>query len=95
VRAGAGVAIVDQFSVGGAGWPGVVVRPLRESIPLALSLVRSRFDTPSRHVQRFMRLLKEHVRDDMPEPSAVARDGIHASLPDGARQATAATVTPS
>ncbi len=62
VRAGAGVAIVDEFSVGGAGWPGVVVRPLRESIPLALSLVRSRFDTPSRHVQRFVRVLKEHAK---------------------------------
>ena len=37
VRAGAGVAIVDQFSVGGQGWPGVVARPLRESIPLSLS----------------------------------------------------------
>ncbi|MNT60174.1 DNA-binding transcriptional regulator LysR [compost metagenome] len=62
VRAGAGVAIVDEFSVGGAGWPGVVVRPLRESIPLALSLVRSRFDTPSRHVQRFVRVLKEQAK---------------------------------
>ncbi|MNT68467.1 DNA-binding transcriptional regulator LysR [compost metagenome] len=63
VRAGVGVAIVDQFSVEGEGWPGVVVRPLRESIPLALSLVRSRFDTPSRHVQRFIRVLKEHARE--------------------------------
>ena len=29
VRAGAGVAIVDQFSVGGQGWPGVVARAAR------------------------------------------------------------------
>lgn len=75
VRAGAGVAIVDQFSVGGAGWPGVAVRPLRESIPLALSLVRSRFDTPSRHVQRFMRVLKEHARHATPGSRAAAREG--------------------
>ncbi|MGE8638672.1 MAG: LysR substrate-binding domain-containing protein [Achromobacter sp.] len=61
VRAGAGVAIVDQFSVGQDGWPGLVVRPLRESIPLALSLVRSRFDAPSRHAQRFVRVLKEYA----------------------------------
>lgn len=66
VRAGVGVAIVDEFSVEGEGWPGVVVRPLRESIPLALSLVRSRFDTPSRHVQRFIRVLKERARDLAP-----------------------------
>ncbi len=62
VRVGAGVAIVDEFSVGQQGWPGVVTRPLRESIPLSLSLVRSRFDRPSRQVQRFVRLIKEHAR---------------------------------
>ena len=62
VRVGAGVAIVDEFSVGQQGWPGVVMRPLRESIPLSLSLVRSRFDRPSRQVQRFVRLIKEHAR---------------------------------
>ncbi|WP_238914555.1 LysR family transcriptional regulator [Achromobacter insolitus] len=62
VRVGAGVAIVDEFSVGEQGWPGVVTRPLRESIPLSLSLVRSRFDRPSRQVQRFVRLIKEHAR---------------------------------
>ncbi|CAB3921436.1 LysR family transcriptional regulator [Achromobacter anxifer] len=62
VRVGGGVAIVDEFSVGQQGWPGVVTRPLRESIPLSLSLVRSRFDRPSRQVQRFVRLIKEHAR---------------------------------
>ncbi|MBD9384062.1 LysR family transcriptional regulator [Achromobacter sp. ACM02] len=62
VRVGAGVAIVDEFSVGQQGWPGVVTRPLRESIPLSLSLVRSRFERPSRQVQRFVRLIKEHAR---------------------------------
>ncbi|WP_059379360.1 LysR family transcriptional regulator [Achromobacter sp. PD1] len=62
VRVGAGVAIVDEFSVGQQGWPGVVTRPLRESIPLSLSLVRSRFERPGRQVQRFVRLIKEHAR---------------------------------
>ncbi|MFU1914096.1 LysR family transcriptional regulator [Bordetella avium] len=61
VGSGAGVAIVDEFSVSGQGWPGVVVRPLREAIPLALSLVRSRFERPSRHTQRFVRMLKAHA----------------------------------
>ncbi|WP_454725823.1 MULTISPECIES: LysR substrate-binding domain-containing protein [Cupriavidus] len=58
VRAGVGLAIIDEFSVGHAGWPGTVVRPLREHIPLTLSLVRSRFDTPSRQAQAFVGLLK-------------------------------------
>ncbi|CAB3707540.1 LysR family transcriptional regulator [Achromobacter denitrificans] len=66
VRVGAGVAIVDQFSVGEQGWPGVVTRPLQESIPLSLSLVRSRFERPSRQVQRFVRLIKEHARASVP-----------------------------
>lgn len=74
-RAGAGVAIVDKFSVGGSGWPGVVVRPLRESISVALNSARSRFDTLSCHVQRFMRVLKEHTRHAMPESRAAAREG--------------------
>ena len=47
--------------MGQDGWPRLVVRPLRESIPLALSLVRSRFDAPSRHAQRFVRVLKEYA----------------------------------
>lgn len=59
---GAGVGIVDEFSVGGKGWPGIAVLPLREPIPLALSLVRSRFERPSRHVQRFVRMLKAHAQ---------------------------------
>lgn len=61
VRAGAGVAIVDEFSVRGQGWPGLVVRPLEEEIPLTLSLVRSRFERPSTRVRDFSRLLKQMV----------------------------------
>jgi len=62
VRSGVGVAIVDEFSVAGGGWPGIEVRPLREPIPLALSLVRSRFERPGRQAQRFVKLLKEHAQ---------------------------------
>jgi DNA-binding transcriptional LysR family regulator len=62
VRDGAGVAIVDEFSVGGGGWPGVVVRPLSEVIPLTLSLLRSRFDRPSLHVRELSRLIRQHAR---------------------------------
>lgn len=61
VQAGVGVGIVDEFSVGRGGWPGIVVRPLREHIPLTLSLVRSAFDTPSRQGQAFVDMLKAHA----------------------------------
>lgn len=69
VRAGAGVAVVDEFSVGGSRWPGIVARPLREAIPLTLSLARSRFDRPGAHVQRFVRLLKQSVAESGRAPS--------------------------
>lgn len=61
VRAGVGVAIVDEFSVGTHGWPGVVVLGIREEIPLTLSIVRSRFEPSSRLALEFIRLLKERA----------------------------------
>ncbi|AIT26850.1 lysR substrate binding domain protein [Bordetella holmesii 30539] len=66
VGSGAGVAIVDEFSVSGKGWPEIAIRPLHQSIPLALSLVRSRFERQSRHVQRFVRMLKAHAPGTSP-----------------------------
>ncbi|MFG1301848.1 LysR substrate-binding domain-containing protein [Xanthobacter sp. V3C-3] len=59
VRAGVGIAIVDQFSVGDGGWLGISVRQLKEPIPLTLSIVRSRLDRPSRTTRNFTALLKE------------------------------------
>lgn len=59
VSAGAGIAIVDEFSIRGPGWRNVVIRPLLEEIPITLSIVRSRFDPPSQHVRTFIKLLKE------------------------------------
>lgn len=61
VRAGVGVAIVDEFSVGGAGWPGLRVLRIHEDIPLTLSIVRSRFEQSSRLTLEFVRLLKAHA----------------------------------
>lgn len=61
VRAGVGIAIVDEFSVGGAGWPGLRVVRIEEEIPLTLSIVRSRFEQSSRLAQAFIRLLKAHA----------------------------------
>lgn len=61
VRAGVGLAIVDEFSVGHGGWPGIAVLPLRDPINLTVSMVRSRFDHPSPQVQSFMDTLKSHA----------------------------------
>jgi DNA-binding transcriptional LysR family regulator len=70
VRAGVGVGIVDEFSVGGAGWPGLRVLRIQEDIPLTLSIVRSRFEQSSRLALEFIRLLKAHAKHN-----AVASSG--------------------
>lgn len=57
VRAGIGVSVVDEFSVS-KGWPGVIVRPLTELIPLTVSLIRSRHVEPSKEALDFCRLLR-------------------------------------
>jgi len=62
VREGAGIAIVDEFSVSGHGWSGVVVKPLRENIPLTLSMLRSRFDKQSSHARELASMIRQHAR---------------------------------
>lgn len=57
VRAGAGVAMVDQFTADGMAWPDIQVLPLVEDIPLYPSIVRSAFDTGKSHADKFAELL--------------------------------------
>lgn len=57
VRAGAGVAMVDQFTAEGMAWPDIQVLPLVDDIPLAPSIVRSVFDTGKTHASKFIELL--------------------------------------
>jgi DNA-binding transcriptional LysR family regulator len=57
VRAGAGAAIVDEFTVGGGAWTGLQIRPLVEDIPLAPSIARSIFDRHGTHADKFIQVL--------------------------------------
>jgi len=57
VRAGAGIAMVDQFTAEGMAWPDIQVLPLVEDIPLTPSIVRSVFDTGKTHAYKFIELL--------------------------------------
>jgi len=57
VRAGAGIAMVDQFTAEGMAWPDIQVLPLVEDIPLTPSIVRSVFDTGKTHASKFIELL--------------------------------------
>lgn len=61
-RQGIGVAIVDEFSVADSIWNGLTVRPLKEEIPISVSLIRSRFDMPSTEIENFIEVLKRVVK---------------------------------
>jgi DNA-binding transcriptional LysR family regulator len=57
VNAGAGVALVDPFSVMGAPWLNVAARPLREAIPIHVTVLTSRTRPLSLVGSTFTRLL--------------------------------------
>ncbi|XAH23374.1 LysR family transcriptional regulator [Xylophilus sp. GW821-FHT01B05] len=57
VRAGAGVAMVDQFTVDGMVQDDLQVLPLAEEIRLTPSVVRSVFDTRKTHADKFIEML--------------------------------------
>lgn len=57
VRAGAGVAMVDQFTADSLGWPDLRVLPLAEDIPLNPCIVRSAFDMGKSHADKFIDVL--------------------------------------
>ena len=57
VRAGMGIAIVDEFTVANGGWVGLQVRPLTQEILLQPSIARSAFDRQGTHAEKFIELL--------------------------------------
>lgn len=59
VNAGAGVAVVDPYSVLGAPWHNVAARPLREAIPIHVTALTSRTRPLSLVGSTFTRLLHE------------------------------------
>lgn len=57
VRAGAGVAIVDEYTAAGGPWSGIVIKPLAQEIPLAPSIARTVFDRLGTHADKFIEIL--------------------------------------
>jgi DNA-binding transcriptional LysR family regulator len=57
VRAGMGVAIVDEFTVANGAWVGLQVRPLEQHILLKPSIARSVFDRQGTHAEKFIEIL--------------------------------------
>ncbi len=64
VRSGAGVALVDEFTVEGMDWPDLQVLPLVEEIKLTPSIVRSVFDQRTTHADKFVEVLVQQAADD-------------------------------
>lgn len=63
VRAGIGLAIVDEFAVAGDLPGGVLRRPIAESIGITLSLLQSRYGPPpGQNARVFMDMLRAQVR---------------------------------
>lgn len=59
VRAGAGIAMVDEFTVSGLGWSDLKVLPMAEEIKLTPSILRSKFDDGRTHADKFVEVLLE------------------------------------
>jgi DNA-binding transcriptional LysR family regulator len=71
VRSGAGIAMVDEFTVAGVDWIDLQVLPLAEEIRLTPSVVRSVFDTRKTHADKFAELLTERVADASAQATSV------------------------
>lgn len=59
VRAGAGIAMVDEFTVSSLGWSDLKVLPMAEEIKLTPSILRSKFDDGRTHADKFIEVLLE------------------------------------
>lgn len=64
VRAGAGIAMVDEFTVEGLEWDDLRILPLRERIQLTPSVVRSKFDSGRNHADKFVQILMQEAEAD-------------------------------
>lgn len=71
VKAGAGVAIVDQYTVEGLGLDEFEVLELEQQIPLTPSVVRSAFDARATHADKFIEVLLELADTSAGEPLSV------------------------
>ncbi|MES2185738.1 MAG: LysR family transcriptional regulator [Pseudomonadota bacterium] len=59
VRSGAGIAMVDEFTVEGIAWNDLQVLPLVDELRLTPSIVRSVFDTRTTHADKFVDILTQ------------------------------------
>src|ERR1700751_4250816 len=73
VRAGLGIAIIDQFTVAHGGYPGIELPRIAETTRFETYLAVKRGAALSLHVEYFMQVLRAEMQ--APEPSRVAAKG--------------------
>lgn len=66
VNAGAGIAIVDEFTVMQNNWPDVVIVPLVETIPLNITAVYASNRPPSEIAKQFIKELRTVLSEAFP-----------------------------
>ena len=62
VRAGAGLAVVDEFVLRGRAWPDLAARPLAPKIPMRAYLLTPRFEPLSRNATALADILRGRDR---------------------------------
>lgn len=72
VRAGAGIAVVDEFVLRGRPWPEIVARPLSSKTRVRAHLLTPRFEPLSRTARAFVEILRGLMP---PPPGAGTIDG--------------------
>lgn len=63
VSKGVGVSIVDEFSVSHNLWSNLIVKPLKELIPIKVSLIESIFENEKKELNFFKDVLKRHLNN--------------------------------
>lgn len=72
VQAGAGIALVDEFSLMGSAFPGLVLRPFHPARLFTMSLLRDRLRPASRSADHFIVQLRQLASDLRQRPRTEA-----------------------
>jgi DNA-binding transcriptional LysR family regulator len=78
VRAGAGIAIVDEYTACAGAWSDLILRPLSEPIILTPCIVRSAFESQATHADKFIEILRAEGR--RPRSVEAAKTAVSRSL---------------
>jgi DNA-binding transcriptional LysR family regulator len=77
VRAGAGIAIVDEYTASAGAWSDLVARPLDKPITLTPCIVRSSFESHGTHADKFIEILRAETETKVCKATRVdSRDDI-------------------